>query len=511
VPRVGLATPPPSPTPVSFGPVATYSSNGPFPFTLAIADLNKDGDPDLAVVNSGFPSSVSVLLGDGHGGFGSATPYPTDGAFSFSVAVGDLNGDGNPDVAVTNINSGTVSALLGDGNGGLGAPATFSTGTSFDLAPSTVAIGDMNGDGHTDLVVGNQNASTVAVLLGDGTGNFGAATEFPIPRPFSPSSLKIADFNHDGNADVVVGDSNFSGEIALLLGDGNGGFGPPTVYASGVNNVTSLALGDLNGDGTPDVMIGAASPSVTVMLGDGAGGLYAPTSYPLSGGFGSTIGGVAVADFNDDGNQDVLTPGGNSDVSLWLGDGTGALGPSTLYPGFVCCSSQSSLTAGDLNGDGLPDIAAADDNFDPNTGSGTVQVALNTTPVGTGADLAISQSAAPNPVVSGNHLTYTLTVTNNGPHDATGVTVSDPLPSSLHFNGVSSSQGSCGRSTTAPKDGTVSCSLGGLAREASATVTISVTTTKPGTLSNTATVSANESDPNESNNTATTTTSVIGT
>jgi uncharacterized repeat protein (TIGR01451 family) len=360
-------------------------------------------------------------------------------------------------------------------------------------------------------VVGNQNASTVAVLLGDGTGGFGAAAEFPIPRPFGPSSLKIADFNHDGNADVVVGDNSFSGGIALLLGDGNGGFGPPTVYASGVNNVLSLALGDLNGDGTPDVVIGAGSPSVTVMLGDGVGGLDAPTSYPLAGGFGSTIGGAAVADFNGDGNQDVLTPGGNSDVSLWLGDGTGALGPSTRYPGFVCCGSQSSLTAGDLNGDGLPDIAAADDDFDPNTGSGTVSVALNTTPVGTGVDLAISQSAAPNPVVSGNRLTYTLTVANNGPQDATGVTVIDPLSSGLHFNGVSSSQGSCSRSTTAPKDGTITCSLGGLASGASATVTISVTTTKPGTVTNTATVSANESDPNESNNTATTTTTVIGT
>jgi len=127
------------------------------------------------------------------------------------------------------------------------------------------------------------------------------------------------------------------------------------------------------------------------------------------------------------------------------------------------------------------------------------------------ADLSITKSGAPNPVVSGNRLTYTLTITNNGPGDATGVTVSDPLPNKTHFNSVTSSQGSCSRSTKAPKDGTVTCSLGNLANGASASITIVVTTSTPGTLTNTATVSGKEPDPNPGNNSASATTSVIGT
>jgi uncharacterized repeat protein (TIGR01451 family) len=130
-----------------------------------------------------------------------------------------------------------------------------------------------------------------------------------------------------------------------------------------------------------------------------------------------------------------------------------------------------------------------------------------------GADLSITKSGSPTPVVSGNKLTYTLTVTNNGPQGATGVTVTDPLPDSVHFDSVASSQGTCTRSTTtkpAPKGGTVSCHLGDLANESSASITIVVTATTPGKLTNTATVSGNKTDPNPLNNSATATTTVIG-
>jgi uncharacterized repeat protein (TIGR01451 family) len=134
--------------------------------------------------------------------------------------------------------------------------------------------------------------------------------------------------------------------------------------------------------------------------------------------------------------------------------------------------------------------------------------------VPSGTDLAITKTGAPNPVLSGNQLTYTLTVTNNGAQDATGVTVTDPLPDSVHFNSAASSQGTCTRSATTkplPKGGTITCSLGNLANGVSANITIVVTTTTPGTLTNTATVSGDQTDPNSSNNSATTTTTVIGT
>jgi uncharacterized repeat protein (TIGR01451 family) len=128
------------------------------------------------------------------------------------------------------------------------------------------------------------------------------------------------------------------------------------------------------------------------------------------------------------------------------------------------------------------------------------------------ADLSITMSASPDPVVSGNQLTYTIIVTNNGPQDATGVMVTDALPAKVHFDSLSSTQGTCTRSTSnySPKGGTVACSLGGLANGASATMTIVVTATKPGTLTNTATVTGDQLDPNLANNSATATTTVVG-
>jgi len=135
-------------------------------------------------------------------------------------------------------------------------------------------------------------------------------------------------------------------------------------------------------------------------------------------------------------------------------------------------------------------------------------------PVPPGADLSITKSAAPSPVVSGNRLTYTLTATNNGPQDATGVTLTDPLPANVHFNSVTSSQGTCSRSSTtnpAPKGGTVTCKLGDLANGAKASITIVVTATTPGTLGNTANVSGTEPDSDASDNSATATTTVVGT
>jgi hypothetical protein len=175
---------------------------------LAIGDVNGDGHPDLVVANVGS-NTVSVLLGNGAGGFGAQTTFAT-GSEPYSVAIGDLNGDGYPDLAVANYASYTVSALLGNGAGGFGAQTTFATGAN----PYSVAIGDVNGDGRPDLVVANAGSNMVSALLGNGAGGFGAQTTFA--TGINPYSVAIGDVNGDGRPDLVVANEG-SNTVSVLL------------------------------------------------------------------------------------------------------------------------------------------------------------------------------------------------------------------------------------------------------------------------------------------------------
>jgi hypothetical protein len=165
----------------------TDFATGAAPWSVATGDLSGDGKPDLAVANGG--GGVSILLGDGAGSFGTRTDFPT-GTLPASVAIGDLNRDGKRDLAVANNGASTVSVLLGDGAGSFGAAAGFATGVN----PYSVAIGDVNGDGKPDLAVANNGAGTVSILLGDGAGSFGAKADsrpapFPSPWPSATSTL----------------------------------------------------------------------------------------------------------------------------------------------------------------------------------------------------------------------------------------------------------------------------------------------------------------------------------
>ena len=146
------------------------------PASVVVGDFDGDSHLDLVAANASS-GTVSVLLGDGTGGFGAATDFDVGPPFPFSVAVGDFNGDTHPDLAVASFNFsfpfGGVWVLLGDGNGGFGAASNVAPGT----APSMIAVGDFDGDSHLDLAAGNF-FTDVFVLLGDGTGGFGAESHF---------------------------------------------------------------------------------------------------------------------------------------------------------------------------------------------------------------------------------------------------------------------------------------------------------------------------------------------
>jgi hypothetical protein len=187
-----------------------------FPTELAAGDFNGDGRPDL-VASRNFSAVVSVLAGDGMGGFGEAVPAPLGSITPSSLTVGDFNGDGRTDLALTSGSdtSGVVSILLSNVAGGFTAPRNFSVAGR----PVFVAVGEFNGDSRPDLVT--LNSGSISILPGSGDGSFGAAINFSDPsRLSSPITAVIGDFNGDGKADLVVA----SGFIAVVLfGDGAGG------------------------------------------------------------------------------------------------------------------------------------------------------------------------------------------------------------------------------------------------------------------------------------------------
>jgi hypothetical protein len=230
-------------------------ATGDCPHSVAIGDLNGDGKPDLAVANWN-DNTVSVLPGNGNGTFGTKTDFATVG-FPQPVAIGDLNGDGKPDLAVANVNVNTVSVLLGNGNGTFGTKTDFATG----YIPHSVAIGDLNGDGKPDLAVANFDWD-VSVLLGNGNGTFGTKTDFATGS--HPQSVAIGDLDLDGNPDLAV--ANLSDNtVSVLLGNGDGNFGTKTDFATG-SEPMSVAIGDLNGDGKPDLAVANFSDDMVSVL-----------------------------------------------------------------------------------------------------------------------------------------------------------------------------------------------------------------------------------------------------
>jgi hypothetical protein len=339
---------------LSFAPVVTYAS-GNEPSSVAVADVNGDGKPDLVVVNyvvgnGNGSGSVGVLLGNGDGTFQTAVTYGSGGYEAVSVAVADVNGDGKPDIVVGNSiasdnpNQGSVGVLLGNGDGTFQTAVTYGSGGYY--FPS-VAVADVNGDGKPDLVVancsqgggcgGSSGNGVVGVLLGNGDGTFQTAVAYG-SGGLEASSVAVADVNRDGKPDIVVAnvcvnDDNCAGTVAVLLGNGDGTFQTAVTYGSGGYEAGSVVVADVNGDGKPDIVvlsvcaIGSSCGVVGVLLGNGDGTFQTAVTYG-SGGYGASS--VAVADVNGDGKPDIVVTNFGSDtvgvlINTSLGSTTTAL------------------------------------------------------------------------------------------------------------------------------------------------------------------------------------------
>ncbi len=333
-----------------FAPVTTFSSGGSSPWKIAAGDFNGDGKPDLAVTNMSS-GTVGILLGNGSGGFSAAKTFATGGAGSSGIVAADFNGDGKLDLAVTNMSGGTVGILLGNGDGTFSAATVYGTGGS---SPFDVVAADFNGDGKLDLAVTNTGSNSVGILLGNGNGTFSAATTFGSGGS-TPYGLAAGDFNGDGKPDLAV--ANWSGVLGILLGNGSGGFASPTTFNSGGANCTYVTAGDFNGDGKPDLAVSNyGSNNVGVLLGTGSGGFGTAATFS-SGGSSPT--GIVAADLNGDGKADLaVTNYGGSTVGVLLGNGSGSFAAATTFN--AGGNAPNSVAVGDFNGDSKPDLAVAD-------------------------------------------------------------------------------------------------------------------------------------------------------
>jgi len=366
---------------VAFTPQTTFAA-GSGPSAVATADFNGDGRPDLVVVNQNTPGgTVSVLLNTTARGAGAPTfAAPVTfavGNYPDAVVVGDFNGDGKLDLAVVNNQDGTVSVLLNTTPVGATVPSfagqvTFAVGSN----PVSVAMGDFNGDGKFDLAVVNQNnpAGTVSVLLnttpvGATVPSFAGQVTFAVGS--HPTSVAVGDFNGDNKPDLAVA-NGYDSTVSVLLDATATGATVPSFASQNTFAVegepTAVAVGDFNGDGKLDLVtanlgVGTAS----VLLNTTATNATVP-SFAASQAFtiGSDPTSVAVGDFNSDGKPDIAVAsytGGGSTVSVLLD--TTATGASVLsfapLQSFQVGTGPVSLALGDFNGDGRPDLATANE------------------------------------------------------------------------------------------------------------------------------------------------------
>jgi len=357
----------------SFAGPRFYGTTG-FTHSVAIGDLNGDGKPDLATANGNeYAPTVSVFMNRGAGRFRARRDYEAGRYVSYSVAIGDLNGDGKPDLATANGN--TVSVLLNRGDGSFRAKVDYGTGGG----PNSVAIGDLNGDGRPDLATANPAANTVSVLLNRGDGSFRATVEYGTGG--GPNSVAIGDLNGDGRPDLATANSE-ANTVSVLMNTGDGSLRAKVDYGTGPGP-ESVAVGDLNGDSKLDLVsanCGLRSPdylcrksnTVSVLLNRGDGSFQTKVDFTT----GRNPDSVAIGDLNGDGKPDLVTANVYAfTVSVLANRGDGSFQAKRDYE---AGDGPVSVAIGDLNGDGKPELAVAIWGFRPQFNSG-VSVLANAT------------------------------------------------------------------------------------------------------------------------------------
>jgi hypothetical protein len=355
----------------------------PVPNSIAVADVNGDGVPDLVVATTadqGYtqnPGYADVILNTS-GSLGTFKPgvhYSTTGNNPSSIAVGNLTGSGGPDMVIANFGSGSVSVFMHEASGTYSSAVDWPTGGQ----PNQVVVSDLAGTGNNDLVLADMSANgNVIVLKGDGTGKFGSPMN--LPTGLTTPSVAVGDLGN-GVPDIVAAvydSSGNNGAVMIFYQDPQqrGTFPTRASFPAGAQP-QSVKIADVNGDGLPDIIVanygpgsdGTGTAGVSVLLQDKAnpGKFLPPVTYPTPGAsIDVAVGscpGPTCSDLNGDGKPDIvvanLAPNATGSISVLLQDpaNKGAFLAATNY---AALGQPLSVVIADLNNDGHRDIAIAD-------------------------------------------------------------------------------------------------------------------------------------------------------